>query len=372
MTSYTHDRNGVPSLFRRSSQGCESPRYSSDSRGARPTSLYHLPDPTHLMTRRKSNTTCPSANRLHPISDGDSTTNKSLREFFARPDDEGRENAYPFIHGRHVYAYQEGSKNRNSGFGKTEAKPPACPRYDDIYSTSLSNRNPSPSQNPSQDHSRMYKYSVLPENKRDLSLKSSEFIPERRQSYDFLGNKTPRESGYSMSRRSDTRARAESYTDSHLPLMSKDLIPGVPISPQRQESRFEERWSMMTSEDIRGSRAEMAQGGNSPSLRPELACQSTAIHPNRTPERRLYSDISSIGQVIGSSATSFRCQDCNRKCKSEASLLRHATSCTHARGPLALECRYCKRPYTYLGYLHKHETECARTARGSQQMGWPA
>lgn len=29
-------------------------------------------------------------------------------------------------------------------------------------------------------------------------------------------------------------------------------------------------------------------------------------------------------------------------------------------GPLALECRFCKRAYTYLGYLTKHEAECER------------
>ncbi|EGF97917.1 uncharacterized protein MELLADRAFT_84172 [Melampsora larici-populina 98AG31] len=58
-----------------------------------------------------------------------------------------------------------------------------------------------------------------------------------------------------------------------------------------------------------------------------------------------------------------------RKCKSAESLYRHATSCTHARGALSLNCRYCQRPYTYLGYLHKHELECAQTImarRGDQ------
>lgn len=33
---------------------------------------------------------------------------------------------------------------------------------------------------------------------------------------------------------------------------------------------------------------------------------------------------------------------------------------THV-GPLTLECKYCKRPYTYVGYLQKHENECAKT-----------
>lgn len=57
----------------------------------------------------------------------------------------------------------------------------------------------------------------------------------------------------------------------------------------------------------------------------------------------------------------FRCRNCNRKCKSEISFQKHAASCTHREGPLTLECRYCKRPYTYIGYLSKHEAECAKT-----------
>ncbi|KAH9811300.1 hypothetical protein DFH28DRAFT_901287, partial [Melampsora americana] len=50
----------------------------------------------------------------------------------------------------------------------------------------------------------------------------------------------------------------------------------------------------------------------------------------------------------------------NRRCKSESSFERHKLSCTHRMGPLRLECKYCKRPYTYVGYLAKHETECEK------------
>jgi hypothetical protein len=31
------------------------------------------------------------------------------------------------------------------------------------------------------------------------------------------------------------------------------------------------------------------------------------------------------------------------------------------KGALTLECRYCKRHYTYAGYLQRHELECAKT-----------
>ncbi|KAG0147809.1 hypothetical protein CROQUDRAFT_42219 [Cronartium quercuum f. sp. fusiforme G11] len=53
----------------------------------------------------------------------------------------------------------------------------------------------------------------------------------------------------------------------------------------------------------------------------------------------------------------------NRKCKSQMSYEKHKASCTHRQGPLTLECRYCKRPYTYIGYLSKHEIECAKFQR---------
>lgn len=57
----------------------------------------------------------------------------------------------------------------------------------------------------------------------------------------------------------------------------------------------------------------------------------------------------------------YRCRDCNRKCKSKASYLKHRSMmCTHRLGPLTLECRYCKRHYTYAGYLQRHEIECAK------------
>ncbi|OAV92136.1 hypothetical protein PTTG_27724 [Puccinia triticina 1-1 BBBD Race 1] len=58
----------------------------------------------------------------------------------------------------------------------------------------------------------------------------------------------------------------------------------------------------------------------------------------------------------------YRCRDCNRKCKSKASYLKHRSMmCTHRLGALTLECRYCKRHYTYAGYLQRHELECAKT-----------
>jgi len=57
----------------------------------------------------------------------------------------------------------------------------------------------------------------------------------------------------------------------------------------------------------------------------------------------------------------YRCRDCNRKCKSQASYLKHRSMmCTHRLGALTLECRYCKRNYTYAGYLQRHELECAK------------
>ncbi|KAA1075915.1 hypothetical protein PGT21_030821 [Puccinia graminis f. sp. tritici] len=58
----------------------------------------------------------------------------------------------------------------------------------------------------------------------------------------------------------------------------------------------------------------------------------------------------------------YRCRDCNRKCKSKASYLKHRSMmCTHRLGALTLECRYCKRHYTYAGYLQRHELECAKS-----------
>ncbi|CAH7668245.1 expressed protein [Phakopsora pachyrhizi] len=57
-----------------------------------------------------------------------------------------------------------------------------------------------------------------------------------------------------------------------------------------------------------------------------------------------------------------------RLCKSEASFEKHQNACTHRNGALALECRFCKRPYTYVGYLHKHEIECAKIARTYSNM----
>ncbi|KAI9608545.1 hypothetical protein H4Q26_004728 [Puccinia striiformis f. sp. tritici PST-130] len=57
----------------------------------------------------------------------------------------------------------------------------------------------------------------------------------------------------------------------------------------------------------------------------------------------------------------YRCRDCNRKCKSKASYLKHRSMmCTHRLGALTLECRYCKRHYTYAGYLQRHELECSK------------
>ncbi|KAG0147813.1 hypothetical protein CROQUDRAFT_42196, partial [Cronartium quercuum f. sp. fusiforme G11] len=49
-----------------------------------------------------------------------------------------------------------------------------------------------------------------------------------------------------------------------------------------------------------------------------------------------------------------------RRCKSESSFEKHKIPCTHRLGPLKLECRYCRRPYTYVGYLAKHEAECVK------------
>ncbi|MBW0483598.1 hypothetical protein O181_023313 [Austropuccinia psidii MF-1] len=56
----------------------------------------------------------------------------------------------------------------------------------------------------------------------------------------------------------------------------------------------------------------------------------------------------------------FRCTECNRKCKTSTSFERHRSACTHREGPLMLECKFCGRPYTYIGYLYKHQQECRK------------
>ncbi|CAH7686815.1 expressed protein [Phakopsora pachyrhizi] len=58
----------------------------------------------------------------------------------------------------------------------------------------------------------------------------------------------------------------------------------------------------------------------------------------------------------------YRCSNCNRLCKSLASFEKHQSACTHRNGALSLECRFCSRPYTYIGYLNKHEAACAQVA----------
>ncbi|EGG12059.1 uncharacterized protein MELLADRAFT_115124 [Melampsora larici-populina 98AG31] len=62
----------------------------------------------------------------------------------------------------------------------------------------------------------------------------------------------------------------------------------------------------------------------------------------------------------GGESDTFRCPNCNRRCKSSISYEKHDASCTHRMGPLRLECRFCGRPYTYVGYLSKHEADCQK------------
>ncbi|MBW0500139.1 hypothetical protein O181_039854 [Austropuccinia psidii MF-1] len=115
------------------------------------------------------------------------------------------------------------------------------------------------------------------------------------------------------------------------------------IAPLTQRSHFQTRWqpTRRYSEASSIPQSSTGQGSeNSSEIVPQLF-KSSLNHLHLKEEE-------------------FRCKHCNRRCKSRTSFEKHKNSCTHRSGPLTLECQFCKRPYTYIGYLHKHEAECQR------------
>lgn len=79
-------------------------------------SEYHLPDPTHFTSHRRTSITCPSANRLQSVSGGEYSANRDMRAFFARPDDDERSEVVrnPFISPRLLYQEDESFSDRIS------------------------------------------------------------------------------------------------------------------------------------------------------------------------------------------------------------------------------------------------------------------
>lgn len=100
-----------------------------------PQALYHLPDPNQIVTQRRYSTTCPSANKLQPTNVDYSPNPKSLREFFARPDDERRAHGSPYNHEQAGYNSPENfTSSREHAYSSSQNLSPR--RHSGIYETS--------------------------------------------------------------------------------------------------------------------------------------------------------------------------------------------------------------------------------------------
>ncbi|EGG00714.1 uncharacterized protein MELLADRAFT_93044 [Melampsora larici-populina 98AG31] len=242
-------------------------------------------------------TTCPSYNKLDPPGSSDLSSRAILSKFFSRPDDDAE--PYPWLN--------EPTTSRST----TRAISPRIQSEGHLWGMSSSSRMPSEL---TRHHESSTEQSIR---MRTVRSSSSEF-PATRPSPTMFGRSS--EYGPRQTDLSDRGNYARQYPEASLPAHDR-----------------RERTSDL-------------------SARRPIASTSNYIFPPGSSSRE--------------SGEEFRCRNCNRKCKSQISFQKHAASCTHREGesllpnipgPLTLECRYCKRPYTYIGYLSKHEAECVKT-----------
>ncbi|KAH9823228.1 hypothetical protein DFH28DRAFT_880461 [Melampsora americana] len=243
--------------------------------------------------------TCPSYNKLNPLGPGDSSSLALLREFFSRPDDD------------------DGSMALSRG--RFNRRPPDSPGHNQM-------RN---------DHNReLNDGSILMHNRPQLSSSAPPSRPE------VPRPTLHRPPSWTMS---DTNTHHDTQT---FPTRRLHLI-GAPKSELRPPAVPRIR---SKSSPIYEGRSQEGEDASVP-----VASSSRDVPMTRPVPRPK----TLIRKQAGESDT-FRCPNCNRRCKSSISYEKHDASCTHRMGPLRLECRFCGRPYTYVGYLSKHEADCQK------------
>lgn len=242
--------------------------------------------------------TCPSYNKLNPLGPGDSSSLALLREFFSRPDDEDGRTAL--------------------SRGRFTQRPPSSPARSqtlDQHKRKLDDASSSMQNRP----------------------QSSSSVPSSRS--EVLRPTMHRPPSWTMSDTNmDRNTQSFPLRRLHPIEAPKNELrpPAIPRFRSKSSSTYE-------------GRSQQDEDGSAP-----VASSSRDVPMMRLPRPK------TLMRRPGGESDTFRCPNCNRRCKSSISYEKHDASCTHRMGPLRLECRFCGRPYTYVGYLSKHEADCQK------------